>query len=248
MFVTDHQPLIALAKASTSANSKLARWSAKLAQYSHAVVSYRAGVCLGLSDTLSRLIYPAKEETPDTRKSLEVDHQGFAPLENVDTEEGKARRLLGLPFQRLSMLTPPTGACWVDAKRAYQQATDLGDVKTQLPVMHGDDPLAEARVQEKDGFCKHQDWFQSGMVSATQAAKIMRHAMDTGQMAALTEAELGNGSYYISKCLDTRPLDRALESGDGDVGNVDCVGSIDVLPPDEEDRRADQRLREQGLT
>jgi site-specific DNA-cytosine methylase/exonuclease III len=215
-FVTDHAPLRALAKAGPrSVNAKLARWSAKLAQWSQATICYRAGVMLGPSDALSRLIYPAKEETADTRQSL-VTHKGcWEPLESTDVGPRPGTRLFGLPMQRLSMLKPPTGQVWKAAVKAYEEATPAE--QEAAPPLHEEEVLKVAAQEGKEARKRH-DWFQDGVITPTLATKIIQHARDIGLQEGITETELGDGSYYVTKWVDTRMLDPSWTAAVADDG------------------------------
>ena len=210
VFCTDHNPLVGLAKAGRSTNSKLARWSARLAQWSRATVAYRAGVLIGPADMLSRLVYPAKEETPDTRDSLQVKRDWFEPLENTDSWDGTGTRLFGLPMQRLSMLRPPSNTQWLSAKEAYSRAT--GQEKESQPALHEDQALEKAAQESKADFQKRRDWFQNGHITPEVAVKIIDHAQRVGIAPAMTAEELGNGKYFVTKWRDTRKLDTQHEN------------------------------------
>ncbi len=234
VFCTDHSPLVALAKAGRSQNSKLARWSAKLSQWYQAEVSYRAGITMGLSDTLSRLIYPAKEETPDTHDSLIADRGPFEPLENTDHGPNKGHRLYGLPMQRLSMLRPPSGAAWVSAQEAYARAT--ADERQQQPPLHESDALSKAQKEDKGSFHKRHDWFQRGVVTPDMAVRIMQHAEQIGLIAGITAEQLGDGATFVTQWTDTRGLEElsgvgaALSDDGAGVSIADGGGRRHELP------------------
>ena len=229
IFCTDHKPLIGLAKAGAgrSANSKLARWAAKLAQWSQATVSYRAGVAMGSADMLSRLVYPAKEETPDSRESMQVGHEGFEPLENTDHWDGRGKRAFGLPMQRLGMLKPPTGEQWVGAEEAYRRATGT-ELTGVSEGMHEEGMLEKAANESTSEFRKRKDWFKGGAVSPEVAVKILEHAHRLEIWEQMTAAELGNGKYFVTKWKDTRGLETTSPiEGDGSGGLPESINLLE---------------------
>ena len=201
VFCTDHKPLIGLVKASArSANSKLARWATKLATWSQAKIVHRAGVAMGPADMLSRLIYPAKEDTPDSHDNLQVHKDAFEPLENTDHWDGKGERFIGLPMQRLAMLKPRPDKAWISAAAAYRKATLK--VAGLPPGLHEEDALRRAAQESKAQFAKRKDWFETGIITPEIAVKIISLSKEF----EMTAEELGNGRYHISKWTDTRSL------------------------------------------
>jgi site-specific DNA-cytosine methylase/exonuclease III len=224
VFCTDHNPLIGLAKAgSRSTNSKLARWAGKLAKWANAIVSYRAGVCIGLADTFSRLIYPAKEETPDNYDSLTVDRQGFEPLENTDTPGGQGR-LFGLPMQRLSMLRPPQGQAWVAAEEAFRKATL--EEQQSAPALHNKNMIQEVKTETKDQFQKRKDWFESGHLTPELAVRVIELAAQQGQWPGVTAEQLGDGACYVTRWLDTTKLDKYIDNASLSPSSGGCGNSM----------------------
>jgi len=230
VFCTDHNPLIGLAKPARSTNSKLARWSARLAQWSQATVVYRAGVLIGPADMLSRLVYPAKEDTPDTRESLQVNRGCFEPLENTDMWDGTGTRLFGLPMQRLSMLKPPTGAQWLSAEEAFRRATR--EEQQAQPPLHTEDALAQAAGESKDQFQKRRDWFQNGTITPEVAVKIMDYAQRVGLVDPPTAQDLGDGTHFVTRWRDTRQLDAVTVGDDPDAART--TATTEQCPPLEE--------------
>ena len=227
VFCTDHAPIVALAKATTrSANSKLARWMGRLSQWTNAKVVHRAGVTIGLADTLSRLLQGSNEETIDNHDNLKSEQGPLETIETTDCNEAGAIRLYGAPLQRLSMLKPPTNQVWQTAKEAYQKAGSPQD----QPVFHDTQMLNQANEEVKATFQKRKDWFQPGQISPDQAVRILEVARKQGSFPGISAAELSNGKYYVAHITDTSCIDEAYTGDDAlltrRAGGVDAQEGV----------------------